>query len=196
MGRGKEYQPEQMVNLLRQIEVAIANGNGQGPGSCRTSLRFESQSSYLGKGRRRMLAPSYEFKDWRLTMKTCKVLAMGIVLFAALVSANLSRAGAKDTKALLLFGGADHKTFLGCLNCTSVSSESVCNDYGKGSEYASESIWNRYGTYGSEYSEYSPWNSYYDSAPIIVDRDGKSFGYFSVNAYHHDRTRIDWLVAL
>ena len=26
MGRGKKYQPEQIVNLLRQIEVAVANG--------------------------------------------------------------------------------------------------------------------------------------------------------------------------
>ncbi len=26
MGRGKQYQPEQVLNLLRQIEVAVANG--------------------------------------------------------------------------------------------------------------------------------------------------------------------------
>ena len=26
MGRGNKYQPEQVVNLLRQIEVAVANG--------------------------------------------------------------------------------------------------------------------------------------------------------------------------
>jgi putative transposase len=26
MGRGKKYQPEQVVNLLRQIEVAVTNG--------------------------------------------------------------------------------------------------------------------------------------------------------------------------
>jgi putative transposase len=26
MGRGKRYQPEPMVNLLGQIEVAVANG--------------------------------------------------------------------------------------------------------------------------------------------------------------------------
>jgi putative transposase len=26
MGRGKKYQPEQVVNLLLQIEVAVANG--------------------------------------------------------------------------------------------------------------------------------------------------------------------------
>jgi hypothetical protein len=28
MARGKRYQPEQVVNLLRQIEVAVANGTG------------------------------------------------------------------------------------------------------------------------------------------------------------------------
>ena len=28
MARGKRYQPEQVVNLLLQIEVAIANGKG------------------------------------------------------------------------------------------------------------------------------------------------------------------------
>ena len=32
MGRGKKYQPEQVVNLLRQIEVAVANGEDDGPG--------------------------------------------------------------------------------------------------------------------------------------------------------------------
>jgi hypothetical protein len=26
MARGKRYQPEQVVNLLRQIDVAVANG--------------------------------------------------------------------------------------------------------------------------------------------------------------------------
>jgi transposase-like protein len=26
MARGKKYQPEQVVNLLREIEVAVANG--------------------------------------------------------------------------------------------------------------------------------------------------------------------------
>ncbi|HTR24760.1 MAG TPA: hypothetical protein VMI10_12315 [Terriglobales bacterium] len=35
-----------------------------------------------------------------------------------------------------------------------------------------------------------------NTAPIIVDRDGKSYGYFSKNTLHHDRTRIQWLVAV
>lgn len=31
MGRGKKYEPEQVVSLLRQIEVAVANGNPAAP---------------------------------------------------------------------------------------------------------------------------------------------------------------------
>lgn len=100
-------------------------------------------------------------------------------------------------KALLLFGGQDHKDFLGCLNCVDSSQASVCNELGKyGSALNSNSIWNGLGKYGSSLSEYSPWNSLTDKAPIIVDRDGKSYGYFSVNSLHHDRTRIKWLVAV
>jgi hypothetical protein len=34
MGRGKKYRPEQVVNLLRQIEVAIGNGKTT-PMACR-----------------------------------------------------------------------------------------------------------------------------------------------------------------
>jgi putative transposase len=34
MARGKKYQPEQVVNLLRQIEVAVANGKSTDQG-CR-----------------------------------------------------------------------------------------------------------------------------------------------------------------
>jgi transposase-like protein len=36
MGRAKKYSPEQIVNLLRQIEVSIANGNTH-PVACRKS---------------------------------------------------------------------------------------------------------------------------------------------------------------
>ncbi len=32
MARGKRDQPEQVVNLLRQIEVAVANGKNDGAG--------------------------------------------------------------------------------------------------------------------------------------------------------------------
>ncbi|HTR48351.1 MAG TPA: hypothetical protein VMM16_13285 [Verrucomicrobiae bacterium] len=105
--------------------------------------------------------------------------------------------GAQETKALLLFGGSDHKMFLGCLNCVDTSSVSVCNDVGEyGSDVAENSIWNDVGTFGSDVSPFSPWDDVSTDAPIIVDRDGKSYGYFSTNTVHHDRTRIGWLVAV
>ena len=86
---------------------------------------------------------------------------------------------------------------MGCLNCADTSDTSVCNDVGKyGSDVAENSIWNDVGTFGSDVSPLSPWNDVSTDAPIIVDRDGNSYGYFSTNTVHHDRTRIEWLVAI
>lgn len=120
------------------------------------------------------------------------LLSLCLVGFCGLAAVS---ARAQSPKALLLFGGKDHKTFLGCLNCMHTSPLSVCNEYGKfGSEYNIASIWDEYGDFGSSYSVDSPWDSYSTDAPIIVDKDGNSYGYFSVNTFILDRTRIPWLV--
>jgi hypothetical protein len=96
-----------------------------------------------------------------------------------------------QTPALLLFGDADHKTFLGCLNCSRFDSGSVCNKYGtNGSKYNSESIWNRYGTFGSQYSSESPWNKYSSDGPVIVDNAGQFYGRLTAYKYASDRTHI------
>ena len=77
------------------------------------------------------------------------------------------------------------------------SPESVCNDIGEhGSDIAVNSIWNDIGLFGSDISPMSPWNDISQDAPIIVDPDGRSYGYFSVNEIHRDRTRVDWLVSV
>ena len=100
-------------------------------------------------------------------------------------------------EALLLFGGSDHRTFLGCLNCDSNSQSSIWNPYGKyGSPYNSESIWNKYGNYGSEYSSYSPWNKYTSTPPIVVDRSGKSYGYLTINEYKSPRANFSLAIIL
>lgn len=121
-----------------------------------------------------------------------------IVLCLFCLSVTLAGiSGAQSPKALLLFGGSDHKTFLGCLNCVDTSGASVCNDVGEfGSDVAANSIWNDVGTFGSDVSPFSPWNDVSTDAPVIVDRDGNSYGYLSTNTAHHDRTRIGWLVAV
>jgi|ERR1700733_9816230 hypothetical protein len=120
-----------------------------------------------------------------------------VLCFFCLTLEPTAMSGAQGPKALLLFGGSDHKTFLGCLNCVETSSVSICNDVGDyGSDVAENSIWNDVGTFGSDVSPFSPWNDISTDAPIIVDRDGNSYGYMSTNTVHRDRTRIGWLVAV
>ena len=98
---------------------------------------------------------------------------------------------------LMLFGGADHDVYLGCLNCGKFATDSVCNQFGRyGSEFSAESIWNEFSRYGSEFSAHSPWNEFSTQAPAIVDSDGDLYGYFSANAYHPKRIRIKALVTV
>ena len=125
-----------------------------------------------------------------------KLASAATLIFVCVIVGIQPQARAQD-KALLLFGGDDHKTFLGCLNCNKFSGVSLCNKFGQfGSKFNSESIWNRFGDFGSKFNSDSPWNKFTDSAPIIADKDGNSFGYFSANKFHHDRTRIKWLVQI
>ncbi len=89
---------------------------------------------------------------------------------------------------LLLFGGRGHDVFLGCLQCSHYDSASICNKYGMGSKYEPNGIFNRYGTYGSKYQSTSPWNKYASGTdvPVLVDRDGGFYGYFTTNHYRFD----------
>lgn len=105
------------------------------------------------------------------------------VLFLLVVSS-----GGAMAQELLLFGGSGHNVFLGCLNCNEYASESICNEYGAGNDFRSESIFNEYGKFGNEYSSSSPWNEYTssDSVPVVVDRQGRFYGYFTINSYRSD----------
>jgi len=91
---------------------------------------------------------------------------------------------------LFLFGGSDRAQFLGCLNCGRNETFSVWNEK---SEYGSpahpDSIWNRSGTYGSPSSPLSPWNPRATTPPLVVDRVGNLYGYFTLNPSHPKRVR-------
>ncbi|MEJ8804395.1 hypothetical protein [Pontibacter sp. H249] len=103
--------------------------------------------------------------------------------------------GASYGQKLMLFGGDNHKEYLGCLNCSEYSSESVWNEYSSyGNEYNSKSIWNDYGTYGNEYSKYCPWNEYASAPPVIVDEDGNFYGYFTLNRSQSKRTQNEFFI--
>lgn len=87
---------------------------------------------------------------------------------------------------LLLFGGDGNRDYLGCLVCSEYRSDSVCNEFGTyGNEFGSN-MWNEFSSpYGNEFSSCSPWNEFSTSTcvPVLVDRQGNFYGYFTVN-YH------------
>ncbi len=91
-------------------------------------------------------------------------------------------------QTLHLYGGSGHDVYLGCLNCNSYDQDSIWNEYGTyGNSYNANSIWNAYGTYGNSYNAYSPWNSYSNTPPVVVDKDGNFYGYFTRNEYKAKR---------
>lgn len=92
---------------------------------------------------------------------------------------------------LHLYGGRNNDVYLGCLNCDSYDKNSIWNEYGTyGNSYNSNSIWNEYGTYGNQYNSYSPWNSYTTNPPVVVDKEGKFYGYFTINQYKAKRAEF------
>jgi hypothetical protein len=116
-----------------------------------------------------------------------RLIFTGLLCSAAL-AASVAFA---QTPALLLFGDADRKTFLGCLNCSDFDSGSVCNQFGQsGSEFSGTSIWNEFSNFGSEFSSYSPWNQFSTAGPVIVDKDGNFYGRLTANQFAGDRTQI------
>ncbi len=104
---------------------------------------------------------------------------------------------AKGQKALQLYGGEDHKEYLGCLNCNRYDRNSIWNPYGNfGSKYNSNCIWNSYGNYGGKYSNQSPFNAYAMYPPVIVDEDGNFYGYLTVNEHNSKQSTIPTAVII
>lgn len=105
-------------------------------------------------------------------------------------AANAAAVGAAqgsvaNPKKLMIFGGQDHGTYLGCLNCSNYASDSVLNQYGEhGSQYSSLSIWNHYNQFGSAYSNFGACNAYATDPPVIVDSEGNFYGRLTMNQYH------------
>lgn len=120
---------------------------------------------------------------------------------AASAAAGSSTASASSSAKIMIFGGEDHKTYLGCLNCSEYAVDSVSNTYGShGNAYSSDSIFNHYSQFGSAYSMYSACNSYASDPPVIVDTNGNYYGRLSLNQYQSQigigKNLLGWLAAV
>lgn len=103
------------------------------------------------------------------------------------------------SQEFFLFGGANHKVFLGSLSASKFHKDSILNQFGSfGNPYSATSIWNDYCPYGGEFSIHSPFNEFSagSNPPVVVDDSGKFYGYFTANRYHPKRTRLKFLVTL
>lgn len=103
----------------------------------------------------------------------------------------------KNDGTLHIYAGSSHEVYLGCLNCNSSSPNSIWNAYGTyGNRNSSKSIWNEYGTYGNVYKPYCPWNEYSTTPPVIVDKAGGFYGYFTLNTYKAKRANFDLVLII
>ena len=90
---------------------------------------------------------------------------------------------------------ANDNQFLGKISKNQFDSDSINNKYGTyGSEYSSYSIFNKYGTYGSEYSSLSPFNKYTSTPPKIY-KENIFIAYLTVNTFMFPRVDTNLLVA-
>jgi hypothetical protein len=131
------------------------------------------------------------------TMKSCSftslLCTLGIGLFLLCLGPACHAQSPKNQ--LLIYGGNDHKIFLGCLNCVVNSPTSVCNENGRyGWDLQPNSIWNPNGKFGSDISPTSPWNDLGRNPPLLKTPDGASFGYLTTNTLNRKRTPIPWVL--
>jgi len=73
-------------------------------------------------------------------------------------------------------------TFLGKID-NEFASESIFNEFGTyGSEFSSTSIWNEFSSYGSEFSSFSAFNEFTSTPPMLI-KNGKVIGYLTRNKF-------------
>jgi len=116
------------------------------------------------------------------------------ILLAVIVSYfSLSGMKAGSTAAnpkLMIFGGENHETYLGCLNCSSAAADSIFNKSGRYRNCASMALggdnlfcrlpFSEFGNTTPINKHFSACNSNASDPPVLVDEEGRYFGRFSV----------------
>ena len=79
--------------------------------------------------------------------------------------------------AQIIYSGRDHNP-IGIISKSQDQRDSICNEYGAGSEYRIDGIYNRLGTNGSDSGNYGAYNPYAKAPPYIVS--GKTVYFITV----------------
>lgn len=115
-------------------------------------------------------------------MSLSVTLAARIACVLAILAAPAVQANSLcyKLKGAVLIAQDTDNTVLGKIT-SQYASDSIFNEYGTyGNPYQAKSIWNTYGTFGNEYNTLSPFNEYSTKPPMII-LDGKVIGYLSAN---------------
>ena len=113
--------------------------------------------------------------------------SIAIFIFFALLFAVINAASAQEYHKIVLFGGASHDIYLGCLNCTQSARDSIFNvlgPYGHCPGPFSDNIFCRgpFKEFGSTgpFHNHSACASSPSDPPAIVDEQGNYYGRFSL----------------
>jgi hypothetical protein len=118
---------------------------------------------------------------------------IGLLVYAAVrnpyvaqgLATGVSGTAGQTATKIIIFGGQNHGTYLGCLSCSQYERDSVFNEVGPyGSRYSNESIWNSYHQFGSSFSPFSSCNPQASDPPVLVDQDGSFYGRLTLNRFH------------
>lgn len=110
-------------------------------------------------------------------MKYNSMKKLGFTIILIMLAVN---AFASD---ILIFGGMNHKDFLGCLTCNQYSNNSVFNKFSTYGWANIFGVWNPFGEYKNQFSSTSACNEYAADPPVLVDQQGSFYGRLSVNQF-------------
>jgi hypothetical protein len=197
---GPSSQSGLLISLeINQKVLVLSTGNGLENGENWSKVRFGNLIGYVPNSR--LSVKKVNVKAPTRESSPVPAIAGGIRQTspqAPLLSVPAVQIGPAK---LMLFGGQNHKVYLGCLNCSEYAPDSIFNKFGNnGNQFSSESILNRFSEFGSRFSQYGACNPLALDPPVIVDSEGRYFGRLTLNKLHPEigigRQWLGWVAAI
>lgn len=113
-------------------------------------------------------------------MEKMRALLIFLLFFAMVAPAHADASVCPVLRGAAIIAQDNQNTFLGKV-ANKYDSDSIFNKYGSyGGRYSSESIWNQFGVFGNKFNIHSPHNQFSTNPPMLI-KSGKVIGYLSAN---------------